>query len=150
MVFWSNSLNKELLTLRNHFVVTKKFLKAKFDCTSVTKFWLKRTLSSLNTHSYIKRFLVVFMSKTNTKLIFWTLHCSDLKKKREDGWKQQKINTYSKKMALYSKTRKQLKGKLFYRKLVKRSLNSIEWDIFNTTIFLTEETKVIPRLRSDR
>ena len=32
MVFWSNSLNKELLTLRNHFVVTKKFLKAKFDC----------------------------------------------------------------------------------------------------------------------
>ena len=31
MVLWSDILNKELLTLRNFFVVTKKFLKAKFD-----------------------------------------------------------------------------------------------------------------------
>ena len=32
MVLWLNVWNKELLTLRNFFVVTKKFLKAKFDC----------------------------------------------------------------------------------------------------------------------
>jgi hypothetical protein len=32
LVLWLNVWNKELLTLRNFFVVTKKFLKAKFDC----------------------------------------------------------------------------------------------------------------------
>ena len=34
MVLWLNVWNKELLSLRNFFVVTKKFLKAKFDCTN--------------------------------------------------------------------------------------------------------------------
>ena len=34
MVLWLNVWNKELLTLRNLFVVTKMFLKANFDCTS--------------------------------------------------------------------------------------------------------------------
>ena len=33
MVLWLNVWNKEILTLRNFVVVTKKFLKAKFDCT---------------------------------------------------------------------------------------------------------------------
>ena len=33
-LIWLNDWNKELLTLRNFFVVTKNFLKAKFDCTS--------------------------------------------------------------------------------------------------------------------
>ena len=32
MVLWLNVWNKELLTLRDFLVVTKKFLKAKFDC----------------------------------------------------------------------------------------------------------------------
>ena len=32
MVLWLSVWNKELLTLRNFFVATKKFLKAKFDC----------------------------------------------------------------------------------------------------------------------
>ena len=34
MVLWLNVWNKELLTLRNSFVVIKKFLKAKFDCNT--------------------------------------------------------------------------------------------------------------------
>ena len=34
MLLWLNVWNKELLTLRNFFVVTKKFLKAKFDCNT--------------------------------------------------------------------------------------------------------------------
>ena len=34
MVLWFNVCNKELLALRNNFRVTKKFLNAKFDCTS--------------------------------------------------------------------------------------------------------------------
>ena len=33
-VLWLNVWNKELLTLRNSFVVIKKFLKAKFDCNT--------------------------------------------------------------------------------------------------------------------
>ena len=39
MVLWLNVWNKELLTLRNFFVVNKKFLKAKFDCTSWDQNW---------------------------------------------------------------------------------------------------------------
>ena len=37
-VLWWNVWNKELLTLRNFFVATKKFLKAKFDC--ILKSWV--------------------------------------------------------------------------------------------------------------
>ena len=40
IVLWFNVFNKELLALRNNFRVTKKFLIAKFDCTT----FLKKTL----------------------------------------------------------------------------------------------------------
>ena len=33
IVLWFNVFNKELLTLRSNFRLTKKFLIAKFDCT---------------------------------------------------------------------------------------------------------------------
>ena len=42
MVLWLNVCNKELLTLRNFLVTTKKFLKAKFDCINFFGLWFKQ------------------------------------------------------------------------------------------------------------
>ena len=49
IVLWFNVCNKELLTLRNNFRVTKKFLIAKFDCTPLSKnecLWQRITCGS--------------------------------------------------------------------------------------------------------
>ena len=54
MVLCLNVLNKELLTLRNLFVVTKKFLKVKFDCISISNSRnLKRPELIIKTVEYI-------------------------------------------------------------------------------------------------
>ena len=46
MVLWLNVWNKELLTLKNFFVVTKKFLKAKFDCNNHLIWFCKQAQKS--------------------------------------------------------------------------------------------------------
>ena len=47
MALWSDVWNKELLTLRNFFVMTKKFLKAKFDCTWIA-IWCKGVIQMIH------------------------------------------------------------------------------------------------------
>ena len=48
IVLWFNVCNKELLALRNNFSVTKKFLIAKFDCTTYQNQDLKHNFKILH------------------------------------------------------------------------------------------------------
>ena len=57
MILWLNVWNKEILTLRNFFVVTKKFLKAKFDYSTLSRFeyYMKSNhiISMVNTYELL-------------------------------------------------------------------------------------------------
>ena len=76
MVLWLNVWNKELLTLRNFFVVTKKFLKAKFDCNSaLSRTIFKNFLTTFNNFQQFFQHTIFFFKIVNSNLQIKTTLC---------------------------------------------------------------------------